>query len=162
MQWSFHLVLLPTIFFFFSFWGVDRVRKVKTKDRKINTLRENSSTCICSSVVPKKWEVFLLSSLRLTRLPITRGHINIWHVGAVSMAVLFTNTILGFQRLLCNSWESPGLVCLWMEESHSLIHSPGGSPCLAVTGLWTKDQGVSSGFTHPVSSFSTKASKAVP
>lgn len=75
----------------------------------------------------EKHEVSLWSLLTLSRLPITRGHINIWHMGTVRMAVLFTNTILGFQRLLCNSWEYRLCVSVGAgaEESNSLIHSQG-------------------------------------
>lgn len=113
------------------FWGGVERGEGKEQIREIITLRDSSLTGICSFLGPKKREVFLPSLLMLSRLLITCGHINIWHVGTVRMAALFTNTILGFQRLLCNSWESAGFVCLWAEESNSLIHSQG-----ALVWLW--------------------------
>lgn len=71
-------------------------------------------------------DAFSASDYTWSHQHLTRGY-----SACVSMAALFTNTILGFQRLLCNSWESAGFVCLWAEESNSLIHSQG-----ALVWLW--------------------------
>lgn len=127
MQWVLVIspVLPPS-----NFLGKEGKGRRKGKEEN-KSLRDHFLTSTCSFLGPKKWEVFLWSPLMLSRLPITRGHINFWHVGTVRMAALFTNTILEFQRLLCNSWESAGFVCLWAEESNSLIHSPG-----ALVWLW--------------------------
>lgn len=76
----------------------------------------------------------------LSRLLIAQTHSNIGHVGTVSVAVLFTNTILEFQRLLGNSQDRVCFVCLWAEGS---AQSESRSACLALMGSWTKDQGVS-------------------
>lgn len=95
---------------FFFLWEMEGEKKISPGN--------NSLTPTCSFFRAKE-----IGGFSLELVDTSHSHVNIWHVGSMHMAALFTNTIQGFQSLLCNSWEYRLCVSLGAEESNSLIHS---------------------------------------
>lgn len=130
MRWDSVISSISSSHWFINFGGWEEGEGRLKKKKKIS-FRNNSLTPPCTFWGAKKIGGFSLELVD-TSSPshYTRSHQHLTR-GYCAHGSLFTNTILGFQRLLCNSWEYRLCVSLGTEESNRLIHSLG-----ALVWLW--------------------------